>query len=152
MSKKKSSYNKGPFEDSFIPVEPGEVGPGSFREVSYHEMDCDITGMVGYSRKAISRHPNSARFHELLQEARIMHDKKQSDYGKDDDPFFNVRASSEWGVDGWVGAMVRLDDKIKRLKTYVRRGTLSNEGVEDNLMDIAVYALIAYVLFEEEQS
>jgi hypothetical protein len=96
-----------------------------------------------------ARHPSSARFHELLGEAGITHDRKQADYGRGDDPFANVRASEDWGVDGWVGAMVRLTDKVKRLQSLRNKGYLANESALDSFMDIAVYALIAYVLYEQ---
>ena len=91
----------------------------------------------------------SARFHELLLEAGEMHDRKQQDYGSDSDPFANVRASSEWGLPGWVGACVRMTDKVRRLQSFARKGSLANESAIDSLMDIAVYALIAIVLLEE---
>jgi hypothetical protein len=92
----------------------------------------------------------SERFHELLREIGDLHDKKQSDYGREHDPFANVRASTEWGVPSWVGAMVRATDKLRRLQTFAIRGTLANEGVADSLKDLAVYSLIALVLFEED--
>lgn len=81
-----------------------------------------------------------------------MHDRKQADYGRGDDPFANVRASEEWGIKGWVGAMVRAQDKVRRLQTFAQRGSLVNEPVRDSLLDLAVYALIALVLYEEEES
>lgn len=96
------------------------------------------------------RHPNSARFHELLEEAGKLHDGKQADYGSESDPFANVRASEEWGIPGWVGALVRLNDKIQRLKSFARKGSLANESAEDSMRDIAVYALIALVLYEQD--
>lgn len=95
------------------------------------------------------RHPNSARFHELVQEIAELHDRKQMDYGSDSDPFANVRASEEWGIAGWVGALVRLNDKVQRLKSFARKGSLANESAEDSMRDIAVYALIALVLYEQ---
>lgn len=99
---------------------------------------------------ASPRHPNSERFHALLKEAGDLHDKKQQDYGKDDDPFANVRSSQEWGIDPWVGAVVRLNDKVKRLQSLAKKGELANEAAIDSFMDIAVYALIARVLYEEQ--
>lgn len=96
------------------------------------------------------RHPASERFHRILRDLGHLHDRKQADYGRDDDPFANVRASNEWGVPEWVGAMVRATDKVRRLQTYARRGSLANEGVEDAFMDLAVYAVIALVLWDEE--
>lgn len=92
------------------------------------------------------------RFHDLLEEIGELHDKKQQDYGRDDDPFANVRASADWGVPAWVGALIRGTDKIKRLQKAARGGTLSNEGVEDSMMDLAVYALIALILYREGES
>jgi hypothetical protein len=98
------------------------------------------------------RHPNSDRFHAILRELGDLHDRKQLDYGRDDDPFANVRSASDWGVDEWVGAMVRATDKVRRLQTFARRGTLANEGVVDAFDDLAVYAVIARVLYEEQAS
>lgn len=100
----------------------------------------------------IKRHPNSARFHELLKAAGEMHDKKQSDYGRGDDPFANVRASADFGVPGWVGCMIRANDKMRRLQTAAIKGTLANESALDSFMDLAVYALIGYVLYEQENA
>jgi hypothetical protein len=102
------------------------------------------------SRATTSRHPSSARFHELVQEIVALHDRKQADYGADDDPFANVRSSKEWGVPAWVGALIRLNDKVHRLKSFARKGSLANESAEDSMRDIAVYALIALVLYEQE--
>lgn len=93
----------------------------------------------------------SERFHELLNEIGALHDKKQEDYGTDTDPFANVRATADWGVPAWVGALMRLNDKVVRLKSLVRKGYLVNESVSDSMLDIAVYAMIAQVLYEEEQ-
>lgn len=96
------------------------------------------------------RHPSSERFHELLKLAGELHDRKQSDYGTEKDPFINVRASEEWGVPSWIGAMIRLNDKVTRLKSLASKGHLNNEAAVDSFMDIAVYALIAHVLYEEK--
>lgn len=95
------------------------------------------------------RHPNSERFHQLLTEMGELHDRKQEDYGRGDDPFANVRASEEWGIPGWVGTMARLNDKVRRLQSLRSKGSLANEAAIDSFMDIAVYALIALVLYEE---
>lgn len=123
--------NEGHFEPCLIPV--------------FH--DCEIEECEAV--RNFAKHPNSARFHELLAQAGQMHDTKQADYGKDDDPFANVRASEEWGIPGWVGAMIRLNDKVRRLQALATRGSLANEAAVDSFMDIAVYAIIACVLYEQ---
>jgi hypothetical protein len=91
------------------------------------------------------------RFHALLAEIGELHDRKQADYGTEGDPFANVRASQDWGVPAWVGTMIRANDKVKRLQAAAQGSTLVNEGVEDSLLDIATYALIALVLYREQQ-
>lgn len=94
----------------------------------------------------------SERFHEVLRELGELHDMKQADYGNDEDPFANVRQSGEWGLEPWVGALVRLNDKVQRLKSMVRNGKLNNESAEDSMRDIAVYSIIALVLKEEQDA
>lgn len=94
------------------------------------------------------RHPKSQRFHEVLKELGDLHDRKQADYGQPDDPFANITASREWGIPPHVGSLLRMNDKVQRLKAWVTKGTLANEGAEDSIRDIAVYAIIALVQLE----
>ena len=94
-------------------------------------------------------HPKSQEFHDLLTQIGELHNRKQKDYGTDIDPFANIRASEDFGIDGWIGALVRLNDKIARLKSFVKKKSLANESVEDSLLDISVYALIALILYRE---
>lgn len=96
------------------------------------------------------RHPLSQQFHDHLQMLGALHDLKQADYGVENDPFANVRASQDFGVDPWVGAMIRGNDKMVRIKSFIRNGELKNESLRDSLMDLAVYAIIALVLFDEQ--
>ncbi|MCI0564646.1 MAG: endonuclease VII domain-containing protein [Nitrososphaera sp.] len=105
---------------------------------------------AGYCASDGTPHASSRRFYELLGELAILHSKKQADYGREDDPFANIRASQEWGVPAWVGALVRLNDKVRRLQNFARKGALRNESAEDSMRDIAVYAIISLVLYEQE--
>lgn len=89
------------------------------------------------------------RFYDVLYRIAALHDRKQADYGSDADPFANVRASEDFGIPGWVGAIVRGNDKMKRLQKAARGGVLANESIEDSLMDLAVYAIIGMVLHQE---
>lgn len=87
----------------------------------------------------------------LLDEMKELHCRKAADYGRGADPFANVRAGAEFGVPAWVGVMIRANDKVHRIKSFIANGSLKNESVEDSLKDLAAYALIALVLFREEQ-
>lgn len=92
------------------------------------------------------------RFDEILAEMSRLHSKKGADYGSGTDPYANVRASQEFGIPPWIGALVRLNDKITRLKSFIRNGNLQNESVEDSIRDIQVYAVIMQILYEEGNS
>lgn len=100
---------------------------------------------------ARERHRLSERFHQLIERMGDLHDIKQLDYGAADDPFANVRGSKDFGIRPWVGAMVRGNDKMKRLQKLAREGSLANEPAIDSFLDLAVYAIIGLVLFEEEE-
>ena len=91
------------------------------------------------------------QFHAILAEMGETFDRKNKDYGQDADPFANVRRSEQWGIAPWIGAMVRATDKVTRLQTFAQKGTLANEGVEDSLLDLAVYSIIALLLFREQK-
>ena len=102
---------------------------------------------------AINRHPLSQAFVDHFLGLIGLHDRKQADYGREEDPFYNIRQSANWGVEPWVGALIRLDDKVGRLRNLIRNGgELQNESIEDSLDDIAVYAGIARVLLSESKS
>jgi hypothetical protein len=47
--------------------------------------------------------------------------------------------------------MVRLSDKVTRLAAFNRNGRLRHEGVEDSLLDLASYSLLALLLYREDQ-
>ena len=88
-------------------------------------------------------------FLKILKEIGDLHKKKGADYGVVNDIFLNIRQSMDWGVEPWVGAMVRAGDKMVRLKAAAAGSDLQNEGVEDSLMDLAAYAIIALALYRE---
>lgn len=88
-------------------------------------------------------------FLAILDEIRAMHCKKGADYGTSKDTFANVRASEEFGIPAWQGAVLRANDKMARLKTFCIKGKLENESVTDSLLDMANYAVIALVLYQQ---
>ena len=128
----------------FLPT--GHDGPCQSIEVS------QVSNVLRQSLDLGDRHPGSVRFHEILAELGELHDRKQADYGTDSDPFANVRASMDWMVPPHVGALLRLNDKVVRLKSFTQKGSLQNESAEDSMRDIAVYAIIALVLLEEAKA
>ena len=98
-------------------------------------------------------HPTSQAFFDLCDAIKEMHRRKSADYGcpSGTDPLANIRNGAKFvGIPAWKGAMVRLSDKVTRLATYNVTGRLENESLEDNLFDLASYALLALLLHREE--
>lgn len=95
---------------------------------------------------------NNMSFTAILDEIQDLHDKKSADYGRVVDPYANVRASEDFGISGWIGAIVRANDKMRRLQKFAQTETLVNESVEDSLIDLAVYTIIALDLYRQENS
>ena len=102
------------------------------------------------SAEVSSQPTTSQRFLDLLDEMRRLHESKSADYGSETDPLANIRQGAEFvGIEPWRGCMVRIADKVQRLKTYCRTGRLVHEGVRDTLLDLSAYSLLAIVLFDE---
>lgn len=97
--------------------------------------------------------PGTDKFIEALDEIKALHLRKTLDYGQDDDALSNIRSSSDViNVSPWAGCILRISDKMHRLKSFFRRGRVEFDGVEDTLLDIAAYAVIALVLHREEKN
>lgn len=113
------------------------------------ELDEALERLAGDGISHVQR-PGSLPFLELLEELRTLHLSKSQDYGSESDPLANIRQGAEFvGIEPWRGCMVRVADKVQRLRTYCRTGRLVHEGVRDTLLDLAAYSLLAIVLFDE---
>jgi hypothetical protein len=98
-------------------------------------------------------HPTSQKYFDLLNTLHDLHLSKSAGYGCPDgtDPLLNIRNGAKFvGIPAWQAAMVRLSDKVTRLATFNKTGRLSHESVTDNLLDLASYALLASLLYDEE--
>lgn len=89
-------------------------------------------------------------FEATLADLAKLRRQKGHDYGDDKDTFSNITQSEDFGVDGWLGAAIRLNDKVNRIKSFAKKGSLKNEPIEDAFKDIAVYAIIALVLYRRK--
>lgn len=119
------------------------------------EDDNDELRLAGDSLLHAAIHPTSQKFLDLLDTIRELHLSKSSDYGcpSGTDPLANIRNGAKFvGIPAFKAAMVRLSDKVTRLATFNATGRLTFEGVEDTLLDLASYSLLALVLYREEQS
>jgi hypothetical protein len=96
--------------------------------------------------------PGSEAFVSVLDEIRNLHFRKTLDYGCDEDALSNIRNSADViNVPAYAGCVLRMSDKMHRLRSFFRRGEVEFDGVEDTLLDLAAYAAIALVLYREAQ-
>ena len=92
-------------------------------------------------------------FDDVLDELKMLHDAKNSDYSTLENPYKNLQAVERIGIEAWRGIVIRLMDKFSRLEEYCVKGELAikSEGIEDTFKDIANYSILAMILFRKEQ-
>lgn len=91
------------------------------------------------------------RFKKILDELWELHSLKAHDYGDGADFLYNLRATKDFGIEPWQGVVVRMNDKMTRVKSLIKSGSLKCESIQDTLKDISAYAILALVLYEESQ-
>lgn len=79
-------------------------------------------------------------------------ERKRADYSGQTDPFANFRKSQYFGVSPWIGAGLRLSDKLSRFSEVARNGGRGkvNEALLDTVIDGCNYFVLMYQLFMEE--
>jgi hypothetical protein len=83
-----------------------------------------------------------------------IHRKKNHDYSPKG-MFGNFKVSHLIGIPAWKGCFIRLQDKYTRACNLIRRDgdrLVTNESLEDTLLDLANYALICLTLFFEVEA
>ncbi len=128
--------------------------PANAAEQSQWDADAIKDRLGSRFRDVLERvgHAKSVEFMEILVEAAELHVKKASGYGTDDDPIANVRASVEFGVPGWQGVGIRMNDKLLRLKSFARNGRLDCESAADSLIDLLCYSALGLILLRETEA
>ena len=121
------------------------------RELEAHKDDVRYKGdSVMYDG---TLRPGSREFLAVLDEIKSLHLKKTLDYGVDDDALSNIRTSADIvNMPAWAGCILRISDKMHRLKSFFRRGRVEFDGIPDTLLDICCYSAIALVLYREGQA
>ena len=90
----------------------------------------------------------SAKCREIMR-------RKNNDYtgGQGvDDPFANFNMSSAFGVHPALGVVLRIGDKLQRIRSFANDGALqvSGETIDDACEDIVNYAIIIKGIFRAE--
>ena len=95
-----------------------------------------------------------AKYLQLLEDMRILHERKNAGYSGDSpDRWANFRMSEAFGVSAFLGCLIRMSDKYIRVTNLVKnpRNEHVGENIKDTLMDLAAYALIAICLLNEQE-
>lgn len=72
---------------------------------------------------------------EILEQIHDIYVKKNADYGNS--------FSEQFETYGLLSALIRLDDKMRRLKQLSRNeAQVKNESIEDTLIDLAGYCVL----------
>lgn len=74
----------------------------------------------------------------LTETARELMERKNKDYGANEDVFRNFRAFERFGI------LVRMSDKLARLQTFLENKEFAvvEENLEDTVLDIINYAVL----------
>ena len=91
--------------------------------------------------------------YDLCDAARELMVRKNHDYrGGSGDPFANFRGSTAFDISPAVGLMLRMQDKLMRIKTFEQKGELhvQGEGIRDAVLDLINYSVLLYGLCANE--
>ena len=105
-----------------------------------------MRGLSQKRNKNQKRRALLARHASLCAAARRLMARKNHDYAHEDDPFRNFRTFGAFGV------LVRLHDKIARLRSFEESGkqAVKDEKILDTVLDIINYAAIYHEMKEAE--
>ncbi len=93
-------------------------------------------------------------FDALLRRMGRIHDAKRRDYANDNNPLGNFEAARMLGVTPLTGILIRMTDKFTRVCNLSRQGAeqhVADESLEDTLIDLANYSLLALLSRRQEE-
>lgn len=97
------------------------------------------------------REEHTIKFNAILDELKDLHERKNNNYSSDEEPLANLRACKSMGISPVTGVVLRLGDKYSRLCELSKgKPDLVGESMKDTFRDMAVYAILAMMLLDEE--
>mgnify|MGYP000992372499 CR=1 FL=1 len=115
------------------------------------ETDClNPTIMYGFNGAPFNKIQDSIR--AIIADMLSIFEAKDTDYASNGKPMGNLRSSEQLGVPAWKGTLLRMGDKKQRICSFASRGEfqVKDEQIADTLKDLANYACLASVLFDEK--
>lgn len=131
---------------------------GYYRKFVHERPDGTSIEVDGIAKfVAINDSPTDALFrlhHNICDRAKSIMRAKNADYtAQSTDPFANFRGSTYLGIDPVLGILLRMQDKLMRLRSFAEHGELKvvDEGIEDTTVDILNYAILALAMLKERK-
>lgn len=91
------------------------------------------------------------KFYQIIEEMKDLHSKKNQNYATETDPLSNFKECERLGIPAWKGCLLRMGDKWSRLIELSKgKPDLVGESFQDTLRDLAIYAIICEILYEEK--
>jgi len=94
-------------------------------------------------------------FKETTEQMYKLHKLKNSDYAGSVDPFKNFKMCEQLGIcPVEEGMLVRMSDKMSRISTLIgenKEAVVTDEKLEDTLIDLANYAVILKCYLESKK-
>ena len=91
----------------------------------------------------------------LCDQALRLMKAKNNDYSYGDDPYNNFRGSEMLGISPIIGILLRMQDKMMRIKTFALCNNLNvkEESVNDSIIDLINYAVLiaGFIEYEKEK-
>ena len=89
---------------------------------------------------------------ELTQAGKALMERKNADYGANADPFANFRMSTLLHLPPELGVLLRMQDKMARLVSFIEKGELKvkEEGWKDSIIDVVNYSVLLCGLLIEK--
>lgn len=80
----------------------------------------------------------------ICNAARTLMEKKSHDYSHGTDPFANFRFAAQLHIAPEKGVLLRIQDKLARLLSFVERGDfkVTDESTMDTIIDIINYSVL----------
>lgn len=105
----------------------------------------ELVGQPDCKTEMMTRKELYAIHLDLCAAARDIQAKKNADYATESDIFRNFR------MFGLLGILVRMSDKLARLRTFTERGTftVTDESLRDTIEDLINYAVIFYAYHKD---
>lgn len=89
---------------------------------------------------------------ELCSRGLALMQKKNADYGANNDALRNFRMAALINVDDAKGILLRMQDKMARIVSFIEKGHLevTSESWDDSIVDLINYAVLLHACLREK--